>query len=206
MSYSELSDRLRQLSATLRQQEGKLEGQALAKATGTFVKSLGLFEKKLNDFLDGQGPGIRELHDLLKAPQAKKHLTLPALKIIFRDLLSKPLREETPAKAKTTLLKEIKERQTGEKAVIYLKKFFLQAAAIAPVSEGKEDLQQEFLRLGSLGEEELNYELEHRFKTVGALKKLAKANAVAFTPKTTKARLIETMMHYAQRAHRNVGA
>jgi hypothetical protein len=206
MSYVELSDRLRLLSETLRQQGEKLEGTALAKATGTFTRSLGSFEKKLHDFLGGQGPGLRELQDLLKAPQAKKHLSLPALKIVFRELLAKPLREETPAKAKAALLQEIKEQQKGEKAVAYLKEFFFRAAASAPVGEDKEALQKEFLRLGSLGDEELAYELEHRFKTIGALKKLAKANAVTFTAKTPKARLIESIVHYAQRAHRNVGA
>jgi hypothetical protein len=206
MSYSELSDRLRRLGETLRHQEGKLEGAALAKAAGTFTRSLGSFEKKLSDFLGGQGPGIRELQEILKSPQAKKHLALPALKIVFRDLLSRPLREETLAQAKTALFKEIMERQSGEAAVAYLKEFFYRAAAPPSVGSDKEALQKEFARLGSLGDDELEYELDHNFKTVGALKKLAKANAVAFTGKTPKAKLVENIVHYARRAHRNVGA
>ena len=206
MSYTELSERLLKVAKSLAENGEKLEGIPLSKAAAALGKSLGSFETKLSDFLGGQGPGIRELQDLLKSPAAKKHLSLPALKIIFRNLLSKTLREETPAKAKALLFKEVKNAATGEEAVAHLKDFFRHAAAPAALELDKASLQQEFLRLGSLDSEELDYELAHRFKAIGTLKKLAKANAITFSPKTSRERLIQEITHYAQRAHRNVGS
>ena len=205
MSYADLSQRLLRLSEQLRQHEARLEGPALAKLTTTFTKALASYEKKLGDFLQGNAPGAREFQDLLKSPQAKKHLTLPALKVIFKGLLGEQLKEETLAKAKATLAQRVKESGHWEPAGVYLKEFFFQAATPPPLAEDKESLQREFLRLGALTDEELDFQIQHRFKTVGALKKLANANAINFTPKTSKQKLLEMIIHYAQRAHRNVG-
>ena len=206
MTYGELSTRLEAVAAKLRMHERTLEGQALSKATTTFAKSLGSYEKKLTDFLHGRAPGAREFEDLIKSPQAKKHLTLPAFKVAFRQILGQTLHEETAAKAKALFVKEVRAAENFESAFAYLKEFFFLAASPTKVGEDKESLQAEFLRLGGLPDDELEFQLQHRFKTVGALKKLAKANAVGFTPATKKPRLIEMIVHYARRAHQNVGA
>ncbi len=205
MSYSDLSERLASLSIVVREHQNRLEGQPLATSARRLNASLAAFEKKLHDFLEGNGPGIRELGDLLKSPQAKKHLTLPALKVVFRDLLDKSLPEGTPAQAKSAFLKKIAKREKGEEALAYLKEFFFKAAKPAPVPKEKEALQKEFLRLGSLDEFELALELDKRWKKLGDLKKLAAANGVAVTAKTTKERLADALVHYARRAYANVG-
>jgi len=205
MTYGELSTRLEAVAANLHKHERTLEGQALSKATTTFAKALGSYEKKLADFLQGTAPGAREFEDLIKSPQAKKHLTLPALKVAFRQILGQALHEETAAKAKASLVKQVRAEGDFESAVVYLKEFFFRAASPLKVGEDKESLQAEFLRLGGLPDDELEFQLQHRFKTVGALKKLAKANAVNFTATTSKPKLIETIVHYARRAHQNVG-
>ena len=114
--------------------------------------------------------------------------------------------EETAAKAKTAFVKQV--RSTGDfgPALAYLKEFFFQAATPPKIGDNKESLQAEFLRLGGLSDDELEFQLQHRFKTVGALRKLAKANAISFTVKTPKAKLTEMIVHFARRAHQNVGA
>jgi hypothetical protein len=58
----------------------ELEGIPLAKAAESLEKAVLRFEKRLDDFLGGRGPGIQELEELLKSPQAKAHLALPGLK------------------------------------------------------------------------------------------------------------------------------
>jgi len=205
MSYADLSARLQRLADQLREKAGHLEGQPLAKATATFARAVGSYETKLENHLQGHAPGAREFQDLLKSAQAKKHLTLPALKEIFKSLFSASLKEETPAKGKAALLKRVKETGTSETALIHLQEFFFRAASPASLPADRESLQQEFLRLGSLSDEELDYQLQHQFKTLAALKKLAKANAIHVTPKTSKEKLVEMIVHYARRAHQNVG-
>ena len=205
MSYSELSERLAALSLVVRENQENLEGKPLALAAMKLNASLASFEKKLHDFLEGHGPGMRELADLLKSPQARNHLKGPALKIVFRDLLDKALPEGTPAQAKAAFLKKIAKKEKGEEAVAYLRSFFAQAAAPASIPKDKDALQKEFLRLGTLDDTDLELEFAKRWKKIGDLKKLASANGIAFTPKTTKERLIGAVVHYARRATSNVG-
>ncbi|HEY8965297.1 MAG TPA: hypothetical protein VIM58_02565, partial [Candidatus Methylacidiphilales bacterium] len=120
MSYSELAERLASLSLVVRENQGRLEGKTLAAATSKLNAALKSFELKLHDFLEGSGPGIRELTDLLKSPQAKKHLTGPAWKVVFRELLEKSVPEGTPAQAKAAFLKKIAKKEKGEEAVAWL--------------------------------------------------------------------------------------
>ena len=205
MSYSELSERLSALAFVVRENQNRLEGKPLAASARKLNTALASFEKALHDFLDGNGPGIRELTDLLKGPQAKSHLKGPAWKIVFRELLDKSVPDETPAKIKALFLEKIAKKEKGEEAVAYLKEFFYQAASPAPAPKDKESLQKELLRLGGLDDDALEMELGKRWSKIGDLKKLATANSIAFTPKTKKDGLITALVHYARRAHSNVG-
>ncbi|SDT96754.1 hypothetical protein SAMN05444156_1134 [Verrucomicrobium sp. GAS474] len=205
MSYSELSERLSALAITVREHQNRLEGKPLATSARKLNTALANFEKVLHDFFDGNGPGIRELTDLLKSPQARNHLKGPGLKIAFRDLLDKPLPEGTPARAKAIFLEKIAKKEKGEEAVAYLREFFLKAAAPASIPKEKEALQKEFVRLGGLDDTDLELEFEKRWKKLTDLKKLATANGITITAKTSKERLIDHIVHYARRAHSNVG-
>jgi hypothetical protein len=94
MSYQELANQLTTLGKKVDDNQQKLEGIPLAKAAESLVKAAARFEKKLNDFLGGRGPGIQELEELLKSPQAKAHLPLPVLNLISKDLFGERLKAE----------------------------------------------------------------------------------------------------------------
>ncbi|MBI4768267.1 MAG: hypothetical protein HY787_27330 [Deltaproteobacteria bacterium] len=204
MNYSELSQVLLRLSQTTGQHHHELEGLTLAKAADSLVKATLRFQKKLEDFLGGRGPGIQELEELLVSPQARAHLKLPALNLIHKDLFGDKLTSEKPAAAKKEFINRAKKEQAGEKSVELLRLFFLKAAQRPPLSKNEAALQEEFLRLGGLSDEELAFEFSDRLKSVGLLKALARANAIPFSKEISKEKLIEQITHYARRAYGNI--
>jgi hypothetical protein len=204
MSYRELAEHLQSVGNKVAGHHEKLEGIQLAKAAESLAKSMVRFEKKLDDFLGGQGPGIRELEELLKSPQAKAHLTVPGLNIISQKLFGAPLKAEKAVAAKKELFERVKKEQVGEKAVGILKEFFFKAAQMPPPPEDKLSMQTELLRLGGLPEEELQYEFSHRLKSVGILKKLANANSLPVSRNAKRGELIEKITHFSRRAYMNI--
>jgi hypothetical protein len=204
MNYLELSQVLLRLSQTTEKHHHELEGLTLAKAADSLAKAALRFQKKLEYFLGGRGPGIQELEELLVSPQARAHLKLPALNLIYKDLFGDKLTTEKPAAAKKEFFERIKKEQAGEKSVELLRGFFLKAAQRPVLSKNEADLQNEFLRLGGLSDEELAFEFSDRLKSIGMLKALTKANAIPFSKDTSKERLIELITHYARRAYGNI--
>lgn len=204
MNYSELSQILLQLSQTTGKHQQELEGLALAKTADSLAKAAFRFQKKLGDFLGGRGPGIHELEELLVSPQARAHLKLPALNLIHKDLFGNKLTAEKMAAAKKEFFERVKREQAGEKSVELLHVFFLKAAQRPPLSKNEAVLQDEFLRLGGLSEEELAFEFSDRLKSIGLLKALAKANAIPFSKEISKDKLIDQITHYARRAYGNI--
>jgi hypothetical protein len=204
MNYLELSQVLLRLSQTTGQHHHELEGLSLAKAADSLAKAALRFQKKMEDFLGGRGPGIQELEELLVSPQARAHLKLPALNLICLDLFGDRLISEKPAAAKKELFDRIKREQVGEKSLELLRVFFIKAAQRPPLLKDEAALQDEFLRLGGLSEEELAFEFSDRLKSIGLLKALARANAIPFSKDTSKEKLIEQIIHYARRAYGNI--
>jgi hypothetical protein len=204
MSYHELANQLSALGKKVADHQQKLEGIPLAKAAESLVKAASRFEKKLNDFLGGRGPGIQELEELLKSPQAKAHLPLPGLNLIAKDLFSERLKAERLPAAKKEFLELVKKDQMGEKAVALLREFFFKAAQTPPPPDDKEAMQRELFRLGALSDDELKLEFSQRLKSISTLKKLAKANSLPVSRSPKKSELIEVITHYAQRAYTNI--
>lgn len=204
MSYDELAKQLGILEKKVAENHEKLEGIPLAKAAESLAKAALRFEKKLDDFLGGRGPGIQELEELLKSPQAKAHLPLPGLNLISKDLFGERLRSERLPAAKKEFIEKIKKEQTGERAVALLREFFFKAAQTPPPPPDKEAMQQELLRLGGLSEDEMNLEFSHRLKSIAVLKRLALANSLPVSRSAKKAELIEVITHYARRAYANI--
>lgn len=204
MSYLDLSTQLLTLGQKTAEYHQKLEGLPLAKAAETLEKALVRFGKKLEEFLGGHGPGIRELEELLKSPQAKAHLNPAALNLIAKGLFAQPLKADKIAAAKKELLERVKKEQAGERAVQSLRQFFYKAAERPAPSRDETALQSELLHLGGLSEDELAYEFSGRLKSLPLLKALAKANAIPFSRDTGKEQLIELITHYARRAHGNI--
>jgi len=204
MSYQELAERLSSLGKKVGENHQTLEGIPLAKAADSLERAASRFEKKLNDFLGGRGPGIQELEELLKSPQARAHLPLPGLNLISKDLFSERLKAERLPAAKKEFLEIVKREQVGEKAVAVLREFFFKAAQMPPPPADKEAMQQELLRLGGLSDDELKLEFGHRLKSVSILKKLANANSLPVSRSAKKAELIDVITHYARRAYTNI--
>jgi len=204
MSYQELAERLSSLGKKVGENHQTLEGIPLAKAADSLVRASSRFEKKLNDFLGGRGPGIQELEELLKSPQARAHLPLPGLNLISKDLFNERLKAERLPAAKKEFLELVKKEQVGEKAVTALREFFFKAAQMPPPPPDKEAMQQELLRLGGLSDDELKLEFSHRLKSVSILKKLANANSLPVSGRVKKPELIEVITHYARRAYTNI--
>jgi hypothetical protein len=204
MSYQELANQLTTLGKKVDDNQQKLEGIPLAKAAESLVKAAARFEKKLNDFLGGRGPGIQELEELLKSPQAKAHLPLPVLNLISKDLFGERLKAERLPAAKKEFLELVKREQVGEKTVALLREFFFKAAQMPPPPTDKEAMQRELLRLGGLSDDELNLEFSHRLKSVPILKRLAQANSLPVSRTAKKMELIEVITHYARRAYINI--
>lgn len=204
MSYKELAEHLRSLGSKVADHHGHLEGISLAKAAESLEKAVMRFEKRLDDFLGGRGPGIQELEELLKSPQAKAHLPLAGLNLLSRRLFGETLKADKPMAGKKEFLERVKKEACGEKTVALMKEFFFQAAQSPPPPEDKVSLQNELLRLGGLPDEELQYEFAHRLKSPTVLKKLATANSLPLGRSARKAELIEVITHYARRAHANI--
>ncbi len=204
MNYQELSQVLLRISQTTERHHQELEGLTLARTADSLAKSALRFQKKMEDFLGGRGPGIQELEELLVSPQARAHLKLPALNLIYKDLFADKLTSEKPAAAKKEFFERVKREQAGEKTVELLRVFFLKAAQRPVLSKNEAALQDEFLRLGGLIDEELAFEFSDRLKSIGLLKAMAKANAIPFSKETSKERLIELITHYARRAYGNI--
>lgn len=116
MSYKELAEHLPSLGGKVAEHHEKMEGIPLAKAAQGLQNSVLRFEKKLDDFLEGRGPGIRGLEEMLKSPQAKAHLPLPGLNIISQSLFGEKLKSDKPAEGKRELFERVKKEQAGEKA------------------------------------------------------------------------------------------
>lgn len=204
MSYQELASQLATLGKKVGDNHHRLEGIPLAKAAESLAKAASRFEKKLNDFLGGRGPGIQELEELLKSPQAKAHLPLPGLNLIAKDLFSERLKAERLPAAKKEFLELVKKEQVGEKTVVLVKEFFFKAAQAPPPPADKEAMQRELLRLGGLSDDELNLEFSHRLKSVSILKRLAQANSLPVSRTAKKAELIDVITHYGRRAYANI--
>jgi len=204
MNYLELAERLNTLGRKTALHHNQLEGLTLAKAADTLARAAEKYEKKLGDYLGGRGPGIRDLEELLKSPQARGHLKLPALRLVFKELFREPPAAEKLAGARKEFFERVKREQSGEQALEALKRFFLLAAQRPAPAKDETSLQNEFLRLGSLSDEALEFEFSGRLKALPLLKALARANAIPFTGETSRDRLIERITHYARRAHANI--
>jgi hypothetical protein len=204
MSYLILAEQLQTVASKLRTKANQLEGKALATAASTLGKALLTFEKKLDDSLGGLGPGIQDCAELLKSPAAKA-LKLPDWLKLSAAILGSTPTQETAAKVKSHLLKEVTRLDKGELAREKLQVAYrLAAMPPTPVPKEKAALQSEFLRLGSLEEEAMIAELETRYKKITDLKALATHNAIVVTKTTKKERLITEIVRYARQAAQNV--
>lgn len=205
MRYEDLGKDIEQLGLVLRNHGSRLQGETIEKAATIFAKAAVTFRQKLDGFLAGTAPGIQELQELLKSPQAKA-LKGTALSKLARSILRRGLAGSTPAKQKADFLKGVKESGKGAEAVAEVRRFFRDQAAARPVPSSDQELRTELHRLGGLSDEDLAIELETRYGTLASLKKLAKPNAIPVVKGVTAAALQRRVIESARRMHTNVGS
>jgi hypothetical protein len=204
MNYSDLAQKLLRLAERLEKHSAKIEGEALARPAGKISNEADRLEAALDSFLASRKSGELILETLLRSPSAKKHLSVDALRKILRDVADKRLKSEDLAEAKREFIEIIHRREESEEAAKALKKFFAHAVEVPSGGKEKAALQREFIQFGSLADDEFAKEVAKR--TFGELRRLADANGIRFTDKTTKPRLILLVRRYSQRAVLNISA
>lgn len=198
MNYLDLSTKLSQLAERLSKQAAKLEGNAIGKSAMKLAAELDHFDAILDSFLASRKSGEFFLETLLRSPSAKRHLSLDLLKRGLREICGKRLKAEEFGLAKSEFVQEVHAQDKSSAAVKFLKHSFAEAASVESGGKDKAALQQEFIQLGRLSEEEFAKVIAKR--TFGELRRLAGSNAVRFTDKTTKPRLIQVIRRFSVRA------
>ncbi|HET9377152.1 MAG TPA: hypothetical protein VFO40_19410 [Chthoniobacterales bacterium] len=198
MNYLDLSTRLSQLAEKLSRQATKIEGNAVAKSAMKLASELDRFDAVLDSYLASRKSGEFFLETLLRSPSAKRHLSLDLLKKGLREICGKRLKAEEFGLAKSEFVETIHAQDKSSAAAKFLKHAFAEAASVASGGKDKAALQQEFIQLGRLNEEEFAKVIAKR--TFGELRRLAGNNAVRFTDKTTKSRLIQVIRRFSVRA------
>ena len=202
MNYQELADKLLQVAERLQKHGNKLEGDLLGKSAAKLATDIEQFDATLDGFLASRKSGELFLETLLRSPAAKKHLSLDLLRKALREACSKRLKAEELAVAKREFVETVHELGRADAALKFLRHAFAEAAYVAPAGKEKGQLQQEFFALGRLSEEEYATTIAKR--TFGELRRLAAANMIRFTDKTTKPHLIKMIRRYARRLATNL--
>jgi hypothetical protein len=198
MNYLDLSTRLSHLAERLNKQAAKIEGAAVGKSAMKLANQVEHFDAVLESYLASRKSGEFLLETLLRSPSAKRHLSLDLLKKGLRDICSKRLKAEELGLAKAEFVESVHAQDKSAAAAKFLKHAFAEAASVESGGKDKAALQQEFIQLGRLTEEEFAKVIAKR--TFGELRRLAASNAVRFTDKTTKPRLIQMIRRFSLRA------
>jgi hypothetical protein len=198
MNYLDLSTRLSHLAERLNKQATKIEGNVVGKSAMKLVGALDHFDAVLESYLASRKSGEFFLETLLRSPSAKRHLSLDLLKKGLREICGKRLKAEELGLAKSEFVEAVHAQDKSATAVKFLKHAFAEAASVESGGKDKAALQQEFIQLGRLNEEEFAKVIAKR--TFGELRRLAGSNAVRFTDKTTKPRLIQVIRRFSVRA------
>jgi hypothetical protein len=204
MNYADLTLLLTSLAERLEKHGGKLEGDRLGKSASKLASTASRFAEELEGFLASRKSGELDLETMLRSPGAKRHLSVDLLKRGLKELTGKRLKAEELTEAKSEFVEMVHDASKSKKAAQFLQDAFAEAAHVETGGKEKGALQQEFLRLGRLTDEEFEREIATR--TFGALRRIAAANGIRFTDKTTKQRLIALIRRFSQRAALNIVA
>jgi hypothetical protein len=198
MNYLDLSTRLSHLAEKVSKQAAKIEGPDVGKSAMKLVAELDRFESVLESYLDSRKSGEFLLEMVLRSPSAKRHLSLDLLRKGLREICGKRLKAEELGPAKLEFVETIHAQDKSSAAGKFLRHTFAEAASVESGGKDKVALQKEFIQLGRLDEQEFAKVIAKR--TFGELRRLAGSNAVRFTDKTTKPRLIQMIRRFSVRA------
>ncbi len=202
MNYSELSEKLSQVAARVAKQASKIEGNDLARSARRLEREADRFAEALDSFLSSRKSGELMLETLLRSPSAKRHLTLDLLSRMLREIAGKRMKADDLSAAKREFVEVVHRENCAERSTKRLREQLADASRVASGGKHKIGLQQEFIRLGRLADDEFAGEIGRR--TFGELRRLAEANGLRFTDKTSKQRLILMIRRYGQRAALNI--
>ncbi|HEY0789698.1 MAG TPA: hypothetical protein VGD78_01420 [Chthoniobacterales bacterium] len=198
MNYRELATALEQLAHRLSKHADKLEGEALGSQAHRLLEDARKVAAQVDAHLASRKSGEWLLETLLRSPGAKRHLTLNALRKLVRETLGKRLKADALPAAKRELIDLAHAQASGQAVADALRGYLSEAASVKTGKKEKDALQQEFVALGSLSDEEFREAAGNRH--LAELRRLASANGIPFTPKTPKVRLLHLIRHYGQRA------
>jgi len=198
MNYRELATTLEQLAYRLSKHADKLEGEVLGTQARRLLEDAQKVDAQVDTHLAGRKSGEWLLETLLRSPGAKRHLTLDVLRKLVRETLGRRLKADALPAAKRELIALAHAQVAGKAMADALRGYLSEAASVETGGKEKGALQQEFLALGSLSDEEFRETAGKRH--LAELRRLASANGIPVTPKTPKARLLHLVRHYSQRA------
>jgi hypothetical protein len=202
MNYPELAEKLGQVAGKLEKQAGKLEGADIARAARRLEREAERFTDALDGYIASRKSGELLLETLLRSPAAKRHLSLDLLRKLLREATGKRLKSGDLPGAKLEFVAIVHRERRAEQAAKLLRNHFAEVARVVSGGKQKTALQEEFLKLGRLANDEFGAQVASR--TFGELRRLADANSIRFTDKTSKSRLILLVRRYALRAAFNI--
>ncbi|NOZ09467.1 MAG: hypothetical protein GXP09_00245 [Gammaproteobacteria bacterium] len=208
MSYRNLILDLDHLGKLLKENINEVEGltdSKLERAESKLSKDISLYISKVEAALERASSGIELAKEVLNTEDAKKLLKKAALRVIFTKAVGSTPKGNTVAQIRKELLEEVEELRNGEQVKYLVLEYINKSKKPVKLDTDDEDeLRRRFIDLGSLSDEEFEYELDRNFKTIPAMKKLAKTNGMHIKPKTTKNALIKEIRHYSKRAYENM--
>jgi hypothetical protein len=202
MNYTDLARHLLDLGERLQKHSRKIEGDKVGRSAKKLAQAVERFEETLDSFLASRKSGELLLETMLRSPSAKRHLTVELLKKGLREVTGKKLQAEELSAARKEFVEVLHANEKGSQGGKFLRAAFEEAACVEPGGKDKTLLQREFVRLGGLGDEE--YEKEIVKRTFGELRRLAAANGIKFTDRTSKQRLMALIRRFAVRAAMNI--
>jgi hypothetical protein len=202
MNYADLASRLSQLGERLAKHSDKLEGDNLGRSAGKLALQLQRFEEQFESHLASRKSGELLLESLLRSPASKRHLTIALVKQGVKVVCGKRLKSQELVAAKREFIELVHAAGLQDRAVEFLNEAFAQAAHVESGGKDKALLQDEFIRLGHLLDEEFTKEIGSR--TLSELRRVAGMNGIRFTDKTNRQRLTTLIRRYARRAAFNV--
>ncbi len=200
-AFKELASELRRAATRLATTDGG--GKHLAAAVRRVRSSLDTLETALDDFERGGVAGIAALEALLDSPVARKTLGVQELRRIAREAGAGRIVADKPAAARRELAARAAEKDAVEETTTAVRTTL---ALLRTVEEQPDAaaLRREFLRLGGLDDATLESEARARYRTISAVRALARANAIRGATTADREALWKELIRQARRLRANL--
>lgn len=197
---NDLTARLRKLASLLDEKGADMEGKHWNASVAAFNRALTRFEGAAEDASCELAPGLRELSRLFESPE-KKVLDEEVMRKLFKEVLDmRAPKDLTAARLRSAFLAEVKARGRAKKALAGVVEVI--AERRAPKEKPSKDadkLRLELHRLGTLDDDQREYELARRFSDKSDLKRLADAAGLPIPDDAKKHTIVAAVLAAAKR-------